>query len=122
LEKAKYGGGVKPLNGSQPSDYFNICSTNKDIKKQYKKPSHIHYHSKSPHHERHELQHKHGQHSYILSTIFKSNKLMTYLFSYSTKTIGDMHYQLVLSLLYVPVNISVLIVRVMVVSNHILNS
>jgi hypothetical protein len=37
--KAKYGGGVKTLNGSQPSDYFNILSPNKDIKKQCKKPS-----------------------------------------------------------------------------------
>ena len=63
LEEGKYGGGVKTLNGSQPSDYFNIWSPNKDIKKQYKKLSHIHYHSKSPYHEQHELQHKHEQHS-----------------------------------------------------------
>ena len=41
LEEAKYGDGVKTLNGSQPSDYFNIWSPNKDIKKQYKKPSFI---------------------------------------------------------------------------------
>jgi hypothetical protein len=48
---------------SQPSNYFNIWSPNKDIKKQYKKPTHMHYHSKGPYHEQHELQHKHEQHS-----------------------------------------------------------
>ena len=62
-KKTKYDHGIKTLNESQSSDYFNYWSPNKDIKKQYKKPSHIHYHSKNPHHEQHELQHKDGQDS-----------------------------------------------------------